>query len=57
MTPTGDYLWLCPKHYRVYDPGLPKLPREDLPPEIGALARLLDSADQPEAAEAQSKYE
>lgn len=23
LTPTGDYLWLCPKHYHEYDPGLP----------------------------------
>ncbi|MBC8869683.1 MAG: hypothetical protein H8E44_09715 [Planctomycetes bacterium] len=26
LTPTGDYLWLCPTHYREYDPGLPVLP-------------------------------
>ena len=26
LTPTGEYLWLCPTHYREYDPGLPKLP-------------------------------
>ena len=25
LTPTGDYLWLCPTHYREYDPGLPVL--------------------------------
>ena len=24
-TPTGDYLWLCGDHYKVYEPGLPKL--------------------------------
>ena len=23
----GDYLWVCPRHYREYDPGLPVLPR------------------------------
>ncbi len=27
LTPTGDYLWLCPTHYREYDPGLPVLPK------------------------------
>lgn len=26
LTPEGDYLWICPPHYREYDPGLPKLP-------------------------------
>ena len=26
MAPTGEYLWLCPVHYREYDPGLPVLP-------------------------------
>ena len=25
LTPAGDYLWLCPEHYREYEPGLPKL--------------------------------
>ncbi len=25
LTPAGDYLWLCPKHYGEYEPGLPKL--------------------------------
>jgi internalin A len=24
---SGDYLWVCPDHYREYDPGLPRLPR------------------------------
>ena len=24
-TKTGDYLWLCPEHYKIYDPGIPKL--------------------------------
>jgi hypothetical protein len=23
--PEGDILWLCPKHYKVFDPGLPDL--------------------------------
>lgn len=23
---TGDYIWVCPHHYRLYDPGLPQLP-------------------------------
>ncbi len=27
LTPTGDYLWLCPTHYKEYDPGLPVLPK------------------------------
>ena len=26
LSATGDYLWVCPTHYRVYDPGLPVLP-------------------------------
>ncbi|MCP5114189.1 MAG: hypothetical protein GY953_25440, partial [bacterium] len=26
LTPQGDYLWICPEHHRVYDPGLPVLP-------------------------------
>jgi internalin A len=26
-TPSGDFLWVCPEHYRDYDPGLPSLPR------------------------------
>ncbi|MBV9011064.1 MAG: hypothetical protein JO272_03260 [Pseudonocardiales bacterium] len=26
LTPEGDYLWICPPHYREYDPGLPELP-------------------------------
>jgi hypothetical protein len=25
LAPTGEYLWLCPVHYRLYDPGLPVL--------------------------------
>jgi len=25
LAPTGDYLWLCPKHYRIYEPDPPKL--------------------------------
>jgi internalin A len=26
MTSSGDYLWVCPDvHYRLYDPGLPRL--------------------------------
>lgn len=25
LTPTGDYLWLCPTHYRKYEPDWPKL--------------------------------
>ncbi len=28
MTPTGDYRWLCPQHYKEYDPGLPILPKQ-----------------------------
>ncbi len=31
LTPSGDTLWLCPTHYREYDPGLPVLP----PPSPG----------------------
>ena len=27
LTPAGDYLWICPKHHREYDPGLPVLPQ------------------------------
>jgi hypothetical protein len=26
VTPSGDVLWVCPEHYREYDPGLPVLP-------------------------------
>jgi hypothetical protein len=28
LAPSGDYLWVCPaaEHYRVYDPGVPRLP-------------------------------
>jgi hypothetical protein len=26
LTPSGDYLWVCPAHYPEYDPGLPELP-------------------------------
>lgn len=25
LTPTGEYLWLCPTHYRKYEPDWPKL--------------------------------
>ncbi|MCP4684885.1 MAG: hypothetical protein GY867_05480 [bacterium] len=25
ISPEGDILWLCPDHYRVFDPGLPVL--------------------------------
>jgi len=25
LTPAGDFLWVCPEHYREYDPGLPDL--------------------------------
>ncbi len=25
LTPAGEYLWLCPKHYGEFEPGLPKL--------------------------------
>ncbi len=25
---TGDVLWVCRKHYKIYDPGLPKLPKQ-----------------------------
>jgi GTPase SAR1 family protein len=25
---TGDVLWVCPTHYREYDPGLPVLPKQ-----------------------------
>jgi internalin A len=25
LTPAGDYLWICPDHYSIYDPGLPDL--------------------------------
>ena len=25
MSPEGDILWLCPTHYKIFDPGLPKL--------------------------------
>jgi hypothetical protein len=33
QTPTGDYLWLCPKHYPEYDPGLVVIPPEKLEDE------------------------
>jgi internalin A len=26
LTPTGEYLWVCPYHRAEYDPGLPRLP-------------------------------
>jgi hypothetical protein len=26
QSPAGDLLWVCPDHYREYDPGLPELP-------------------------------
>jgi Leucine-rich repeat (LRR) protein len=26
VSPAHGYLWLCPHHHRVYDPGLPRLP-------------------------------
>ncbi len=25
LTPAGEYLWLCPKHYGEFEPGLPEL--------------------------------
>jgi len=25
-TPSGDFLWICSRHYREYDPGLPAFP-------------------------------
>ncbi len=25
---TGDILWVCPRHYKEYDPGLPQLPEQ-----------------------------
>ncbi|WP_432977721.1 COR domain-containing protein [Dactylosporangium sp. CA-233914] len=26
QAPSGEFLWVCPRHYSVYDPGLPVLP-------------------------------
>ncbi|GAA2191234.1 COR domain-containing protein [Micromonospora lupini] len=26
LTPTGEFLWVCPSHRRLHDPGLPVLP-------------------------------
>jgi internalin A len=26
LTPAGDWVWVCPRHYGDYDPGLPVLP-------------------------------
>ena len=26
LTPSGDFLWVCPDHYPEYDPGLPTVP-------------------------------
>ena len=26
LTPSGDYVWVCERHYQLYDPGLPVLP-------------------------------
>jgi hypothetical protein len=26
QAPSGDFLWVCPEHYREYDPGLPTIP-------------------------------
>jgi internalin A len=25
LTPEGEYVWICPKHYEAYDPGLPTI--------------------------------
>ena len=25
LTPTGDYLWLCPDHREEFEPGMPDL--------------------------------
>ena len=25
---TGDVLWVCPEHYKIYDPGLPHIPEQ-----------------------------
>lgn len=29
LMPSGDYLWLCPRHYAEFDRGLPRLPRAE----------------------------
>ncbi|WFE99086.1 COR domain-containing protein [Micromonospora sp. WMMD964] len=29
QAPSGELLWVCPKHYHEYDPGLPSLPDPD----------------------------
>jgi hypothetical protein len=26
LSPTGEYLWLCPEHFQKFEPGLPTLP-------------------------------
>ena len=26
LSPSGDFLWVCPEHYSEYDPGLPPIP-------------------------------
>ncbi|MDP6588072.1 MAG: hypothetical protein QF449_15030 [Alphaproteobacteria bacterium] len=26
LTESGDWRWVCPEHYPIYDAGLPKLP-------------------------------
>ncbi len=26
QAPSGDFLWVCPRHYTEYDPGLPSIP-------------------------------
>ncbi|WP_175471885.1 COR domain-containing protein [Geodermatophilus telluris] len=28
MTSSGDFVWICPRHYGLYDPGLPELPAQ-----------------------------
>jgi hypothetical protein len=32
LASTGNYLWLCPEHFRAYNPGLPSLPADTIPP-------------------------
>ena len=34
LMPSGDYLWLCPRHYGEFDRGLPRLPAAEPRPEL-----------------------
>ncbi|MER7455783.1 COR domain-containing protein [Micromonospora sp. NPDC126480] len=51
QAPSGELLWVCPRHYHEYDPGLPQLPEPAADPSTdvsqGSQARSRDAdADQ-----------